>query len=92
MRLVNYKYGYLFDCSIHGKIVMTKGEWEKVKTYLMRATKDIFWKGVLLQDFTRSKDYKNGKIYNVRVTATEKLVKKFGLKRYKRGNYMIEVV
>lgn len=36
MKVINYNYGYnnTFNCSIHGKIVVTFDEWRKAREYL----------------------------------------------------------
>lgn len=99
MKLINYKYGYHFDCSIHGKIVMTPTELEQAKKYLFNpAVKyhDIYYtpmmKRILRDDLERKLPLlKKGYWINIRVWATEKIVKHFQLPRYKRGNYVIEV-
>jgi len=41
MKLINYNYGYFpeFNCSIHGKIVMTSREWQKARLFLLRGSK-----------------------------------------------------
>lgn len=92
MKLVNYKLGYMFDCSIHGSIKMSFDEFIKVKKYLLATKTDKFWKSILVEDLQRVQAVKNGFMLNVRVDSTEKLVKHFGLSNYKRGNYILKVV
>jgi len=96
MKLINYNYGYipLFTCSIHGKIKMTVKEWQDAYAYLLHpsVTKDFF-RPILKEDVRRVQRLRNGNaILNVRVNATEKLVKRYSLQRYKRANYMIEII
>jgi hypothetical protein len=96
MKLINYYYGYnpIFECSIHGKIVMTAKEWKDAYNFLKRTKKiDSYFKKVLTEDVERTIPTRNGSyLLNVRVSATEVLVEKYNLSNYKRGNYMIEVV
>ena len=96
MKLINYDYGYInnFDCSIHGKIITTKEEWLRALKYLFHhKVKDYYlWKDLLKEDITRAIHTKKGTLFNIRVTATEKIVDKFNVKGYKRGNYMFMVV
>ena len=93
MKIINYNYGYNndFDCSIHGKIVMTKKEWEKAKSYLLKAVKDSFWKNLLKEDISRTIETKEGKLLNIRVPSTEKLVERFKTtgRNYKQGRYIL---
>lgn len=98
MKLINYKYGYLFNCSIHGKIKMTPEELEQVVKYLRHNkvqhtyfAKTGFTQAIFENDLKRTMPIKGGYLINIRVGATELLVKKFGLKGYKRGNYMLEI-
>ncbi len=91
MRIINYYYGYLFDCSIHGKIIVSPKEWQAITDYLRRARFEH--KFTLKNDLERGIKTKDGRLYNVRVTATEKAVSKFkhsGAK-FKRANYMFLV-
>lgn len=99
MKLINYKRGYnnTFDCSIHGTIKMTMGEWKQAEHYLIndadtiRKDHSYFNSQLLKEDVQRRIKIKNGFLINIRVSATEALVKQFNLKNYKRGNYQIEV-
>lgn len=98
MKIINYNYGYsnFFDCSLHGKIIMTKREWEKALLFLFRGAKRWLpsypWvKNVLKSDIKRFIKTKMGNIFNIRVPATETIAEKYKLKRYKRGNYIIVV-
>jgi len=101
MKVKNYNQGnYLsaFDCIIYGHIEMTQKEWKEACTYLMRATKDPFYKRMLKEDILKedrnlvayTKDGKNWR--NVRVTATQLLFKKYNLPRYKQKNYAIKII
>jgi hypothetical protein len=98
MKIINYDYGYnnYFDCSIHGKIIMDKKEWGEAISFLLRGAKRWlpsypYIKNILKEDIKRSISVKNGKLYNVRVSATEVIAEKYNLKKYKRGNYVILV-
>lgn len=86
MRLVNYSRGYnaFFDCSINGRIIVSNGEWGAICQYARRYA---FNQG----DFSRFQSVRGGRWYNIRATATWKVAKRFNLKRYKPGNYVIEV-
>jgi hypothetical protein len=93
MKLINYKYGYLFDCSIHGKIVVSKRMWNKIVKYLKRAKFETWYKDVVMSDVANPIELEKSKLYNIRTTATEKVVNKFHIKgNYKRANYMFQVV
>jgi len=98
MKLINYNYGYnnTFNCSIHGKIVMTPEEWQEALKYLKSAkVKKSFlpsypWTNYnLLEDINRTIKTKWGHLINIRVPMTEKLVAHYNLDNYKRGNYVI---
>lgn len=94
MKLINYNYGYLFDCSIHGKITMTYREWTEAMKYLysvLKKEEDYFKLDIFIDDVNRRIPIKGGFLINVRVSLTYMLVKKYGLKRYKPNNYMLEV-
>ena len=100
MKIINYNYGYnnFFNCSIHGKIIMTQKELDKAVLFLLRGAKRWMpsspWiKEVLKKDLERKVQDKKGYRINIRVPATEVLVEKFGLQdKYKRGNYMLQVI
>mgnify|MGYP001611741983 FL=1 len=99
MKVINYNYGYnnFFNCSIHGKIILNKTEWKNALSFLFRGAKRWYpsypWvKEVLKEDIERFIPTKTGKLYNIRVPATETLVEKYNLKKYKRGNYTILVL
>lgn len=93
----------MFDCSIHGTIKMDREEYDKAITYLHqdadRIRKDhaYFNSEILREDLARRIYIKNkrgitqGFVINIRVSATEALVKYFNLKGYIRGNYQIQV-
>ena len=91
MKLINYNYGYnnTFNCSIHGKIIVSHKEWRDIIKYLFNPmVKHCYlWKDLLKQDITRGIQTKKGHLINIRVTATELIVKRFNIKGYKRGNY-----
>jgi hypothetical protein len=94
MKIINYNRGYnnTFDCSIHGTIKMDKNEWATVYEWLMNGYQtEKFWKQILTGDIKRRIDFKHTIFMNIRVSATEALVKHFNLKNYKRGNYQIAV-
>lgn len=101
MKIINYNYGYnnTFNCSIHGKIVVTEKEWQEILKYLKSAkVKKSFlpsypWtNSMLLEDIKRIIPIKRGELVNIRVPMTEKIVDKYNLKKYKRGNYMFLIV
>ena len=96
MKLINYNYGYNneFNCSIHGKIIVSKEEWDNIKRFLSRTRKWVydrgyvwFYKRILKEDLKRFYKVKKGKLYNIRVDATSGVAKEFELDNYKRGNY-----
>lgn len=97
MKLINRDYGYLFDCSIKGKIQMTKSELDQFVKEFKRSKK---WR-VYMQDHEKrmfesdlNRKITAGKTkywINVRVFATEVLAYKYELKGYKRQNYMLEI-
>lgn len=96
MKIINYNYGYipLFDCVIKGKIQMDYDEYRQVKKYLFNPSvkSNYLYKDILKEDFERQLSVKRNKFWvNIRTTATEKIVDKFGLDKYKRANYVIEV-
>lgn len=95
MKLINYNYGYnnTFNCSIHGKIIVSPQEWEQIKKYLFNpAVKHCYlFKDVLNQDMQRIIKVKDGFLCNIRTTATEFVVKRFNIEKYKQGNYMFFV-
>lgn len=96
MKIVNYKYGYipLFSCSINGKITMTVKEFEKVKKYLFNPAVKSYYldKTILKEDLDRRLHLCERFWVNIRVSATEKIVNRFKLQKYKRNNYVLEVV
>lgn len=87
MKITNYNRGYIdfFNCVIHGKIVVSNEEWGKIQKYAFKYAYNP-------SDFLRFKSVKGGRLYDLRITTTEKIVKHFGLKNYKKGNYLIEVL
>lgn len=99
MKIINYNYGYIsaFDCSIHGKIVVSKKEWLEAILFLKRGARRWLpsypWTvRVLREDILRGIKTKRGNLYNIRVTATEAVVGKFEhTGKYKGANYMFEV-
>ena len=95
MKLINYKYGYIFNCSIHGKIIVSQKEWQDVLKYLARVKSDIsypFYKDMVKEDAKNTiTTIKGNKLACLRVWATEKVAKKYDLKKYKRGNYMFYI-
>jgi hypothetical protein len=106
MKLINYYRGNgtPFDCVIHGTIKMNREEFDKIVEYLFhskdwwyQAYTEDFAKEMLQDDLARRYFIKNSKgsvqgfFINIRVNPTEAIVKHFGLKGYKRGNYQLEV-
>lgn len=106
MQIINYpQYSYeierKFGCFIHGKIVVTKSEWQSIIKYLQSAkVKKSFlpsypWTNtVLKEDLQRSITVKKGTIYNIRVPMTEKAVEKFAPNnnKLKKANYIFLVL
>lgn len=96
MYLINYNYGYLFDCSIHGKIIVTSKEWQDIINFIRKNKKDIgFWaEDIFERDIKRQIKTKKGCLVNIRTTLTEKVVKTFKTegRKYKRNNYMFEII
>ena len=98
MKLINRDLGYipLFDCSIHGKILMTAEEWEKARKYLLgggeRWPHEPWIMPQIRADEKRMLVTRRGYMINVRVPATVALVEKFELENYKPGNYAIEII
>ena len=94
MRIVNYDYGYsnFFDCCIHGKIIVSNKEWKRIMAYVKRVKPDSsypFYKNYVLKDWSNKRiKTKKGELVNLRVWATEKIVNRFNIERYKRGNYL----
>lgn len=84
MRLINYKYGYndTFNCSIHGKIILTQTELDHFLKYHGKKLFDV-------KDLSRRIETKKGYYINIRVDATEALVKFYKLEKYRRGNYAL---
>ena len=71
-------------------------EWKESITFLLRGTSrwspSYPWvKEILKEDIQREIQTKDGTLYNIRVSATETLVKRYNLKKYKRGNYSVLV-
>lgn len=97
MKIINYYYGYLFDCSIHGRIIITIKELEKIKRYLNNPAvlRDSFWKQLYQQDLNRRIPVKNGYWINLRTTITAAIIQRFGTKaiktKFKHANYVLEV-
>lgn len=97
MKVINYDYGFipLFDCVIKGKIQMTTQEFIKIQKYLFNPSVKSYYldKRLLKEDLQRRLFLSGGKFWvNVRVSATEKLVQRFNLEKYKRNNYVLEVM
>lgn len=106
MKLVNYNYGYLppFSCVIRGKIVMTRKEWFEARKYLFNPSviramstsnmSPLSFRIQLLRDYGHRLATQKGKgvRFCLRVTATQRLVKRYGLTGYKRQNYMVEII
>lgn len=86
MKVINYKrdYNTFFDCVIHGRIIVSKKEWEAIKKYVHPYLFDK-------NDLQRELKVKSGSWYNIRVSATDKVAKHFGLTKYRQVNYVFEV-
>lgn len=102
MKVINYNYGYnnTFNCCIHGKIRMSYPEWVEAREYLQKvstlkkaAGSNEYWTSTgnrLRNDLNRTIETKKAVLFNIRVTLTELLARKYGLK-IKRANYAIEI-
>lgn len=96
MKITNRNYGYIekFECNIDGKITMSQKEWyQVVRKCFERLSNDSFYRDILIDDLGR-RIYKptRGFLVSVRVPLTEMIVDTYGLDKYKRGNYMMEVL
>lgn len=98
MKIIHYNYGYLFDCVIKGKIVVSGKEWKKIKEYLLdrkRSETLGYPLDVLKRDLLRFLEDKDGYLFNIRVPATQAVIGWFGTtaqqKKFKRANYMFLV-
>lgn len=97
MKLINYDYGFsnTFNCSIHGKIIVSREEWDSITHYLKNPFVKYEHKFLLKEDLLRAiKTIYKGQLawkFNIRVSATEKVVKFFNIEGYKRGNYVFLV-
>jgi len=105
MRLINYKRGYnnTFNCSIDGTIEMNREKYDKMVSYLfnnadtIRKDHEYFNSQILKEDLARRVYIKNsrgvsqGFLINIRLSATDAVVKHFNIKGHKRGNYQIRV-
>ena len=96
MKIINLPYGYLFDCVIRGKIIVTKEEWQQIKTYLKRTKDKLDYNFTLEEDFKRALETKQGQLFNIRVSATSAVIKKFADEqtkhKYQFHNYMFLVL
>lgn len=98
MKLINYNYGYsdFFNCSVHGKIIVTKKEFKKCIDYLKRCKPDTsypFYKELSLNEWIKhTLKTKNATLINLRVWATSKIANKFNIKKYKKGNYLFNIL
>lgn len=96
MRIINCNLGYFedFDCSIHGKIIATQEEWNKAIKYLFnnKVKHCYLHKDILREDLERKIKTINGYMVNIRVGATELIVNKFGVDKYRKGNYIFEII
>lgn len=88
MKLINYHYGYMFHCTIRGKITVNQKEWKEIKKYLCKSPSRYFEK----EDFTNSIQDRKGLLYNIRVRATALVAVKYGMKKYKDVNYVFLVL
>lgn len=99
MKIIHRDYGYQFDCSIKGKIEVTRREWAIIKKYLLRSkswhSDNYDNRPILRRDLERSIDTEQGRLFNIRVPATDAVIQWFGtvkqMKQYKRQNYMFLV-
>jgi hypothetical protein len=109
MKVINYNKGYIpeFDCVIHGSIVMSREEFNEVRAYLYaEAAKPdrpyYLYYDRLVDDLKNRIKVNGGFAVNVRVSATELIVKKWNLQKYgfsqavrsmsyKTGNYQLVI-
>lgn len=95
MKLINYNYGFVqrFECCIRGKIVVTKKEWEKIIAFCRSKLLESNYTGLTFEkDIRRQVHSIEGELYNIRVEATEWVIKKWKLPKYRRANYMFLVL
>lgn len=105
MKVINYKrsMGSLFDCSIHGRIIITWNEFLLIKDLLRSMPIDSSYpwiKRLALEDIqtgiSRSATNLAGNgnpMFNIRVTATEYIVNILPhTGTLKRGNYYFEII
>jgi hypothetical protein len=72
---------------------MNKKEWQKALLFLLRGSKRWLPSYPFLkEDINRKIKTKKSEIINIRVPATEAIAEKYRLTKYKRGNYIIEIV
>lgn len=105
MKVINYYRGYVekFTCVIDGTIDMTVIEYKQVVHCLrhnagtIKQSNAYFSPTLLEEDLKRRIEIKDKSgfikqfLVNIRVSATEALIKEFGLRNYKRGNYQLRV-
>jgi len=77
---------------------MTEKEWKKAILYLKHALPPhlspsySYMYPIFLEDIERTDPHGMPNWRNIRVTATELLIKHFKVARYKRNNYFIEII
>ena len=101
MKLINYRYGGVIPQSstwYNGRIVMSEKEWCDCIGYLLRSTAwyESYYPHmprILREDVAKMLSLKGGgKRVAIRVSATEAIVKRYHLPRYKRQNYFIDII
>ena len=93
MKIINYpQYTDQFDCSIHGRILIDKTEFEAIKRLIENYTPDSSYpwrKELAFKDIGKMKNNR----FNIRVTLTEYIVENMPHKgNLKRANYFFEIV
>lgn len=93
MKIINYpQYTDQFDCVIHGRILINKNEFERVKKLVASYKPDPAYPWRTRMGLDDIKAMKHNR-FCIRVTLTEYVVGKMKhTGKYKRGNYFFEVI
>ena len=92
MKIINYNYGYIsfFECSIHGRIIVSESEWKQIVNFITKLEPDSSYPGYKILALERTKQIKKlkeGKLIHLGLWATENIIKKFNLEKSRVGNY-----
>lgn len=89
MKIKNYKRGYIntFYCVIHGTLEVSKEEFKKILPLLKKYSYN-FEEDIQKNYFV---DKQKNHYYCFGVKPMEKIVSKYNLTNYKRGNYQIKL-